>query len=515
MLKTGTAPLRQTDVAMRVTRSTPATRLRGAIAAAARPAEDYRLISGLFLRLLALVYLAAFASLAGQITGLAGSQGILPFTDQLRAAEALHGAWRFLQLPTLFWIDAGDGALRAAAVAGCGFSLLLLLNIFPRLALAALFALYLSLFHAGQVFMNFQWDYLLLEAGFLGIFLPGGARVVIWLYRWLLFRLRFLSGISKLVSGDPSWAGLTALNHYFETQPLPHVGSWYAHQLPEWLLRAGTGAALFTELVVPFMMFLPRPWRLFAAWATIAMQLLIILTSNHNFFNLLTIVLCLFLFDDRALRRVVPVALARRLALHPALPRGGIGSVLRAAGLGAMALLLVTVSATLAGEMILQRPAPAPLAALADWLQPWRIANRYHVFPNMLTERLEIRIEGSRDGRSWRPYVFRYKPGDPARRPAVVIPRQPRLDWMIWFVPLGHPVNWNWYGRFLERLRENSPAVTGLLAENPFPGAPPRFLRASLWRYRFTDARTRAETGDWWTREYLGPFPALPAPGGM
>jgi len=152
------------------------------------------------------------------------------------------------------------------------------------------------------VFFNFQWDFLLLEAGFLAIFLPYGSPFILFLLHWVLFRLRFLSGLSKLLSGDESWANFTALKYYFETQPLPHIGAWYAHQLPEWLLRAGVGWTFFVELLVPFLMFLPRQPRLFAAWTTIVMQVLILLTSNHNFFNLLTIVLCLLLFDDRAFR---------------------------------------------------------------------------------------------------------------------------------------------------------------------------------------------------------------------
>ncbi|MGE5154324.1 MAG: lipase maturation factor family protein, partial [Bdellovibrio bacteriovorus] len=260
-------------------------------------AADYRLVAWVFLRLLGLIYLAAFASLAPQIEALAGSQGIYPMSEQLQLAAEQHGALRLLAYPSVFWIAPGDWAL--VAVAWGGAALGLLLTLWPwlgpvrgrdwgeRALLILLFLLYLSLVHAGQYFTHFQWDNLLLEAGFLAILLPGGTRLVIWLFRWLLFRLRFESGLSKLISGDPGWRDLTALRHYFETQPLPHAGAWYAHQLPDWLLRLGTGGTLFVELVVPFFIFLPRPWRLFAAWVTILWQVLIIATSNHNFFNLL------------------------------------------------------------------------------------------------------------------------------------------------------------------------------------------------------------------------------------
>jgi hypothetical protein len=198
-------------------------------------------------------------SLAVQITALAGGQGIYPIAEQLSVTAESNGAWRFLAYPSIFWIAASDGALLAAAYGGCVLAVLLFAGWWERPVLVLLYLLYLSLFHAGQIFTNFQWDYLLLEAGFLAIFLRGGSRVVVWLFRWLLFRLRFLSGISKLLSGDPTWSGLTALSYYFETQPLPHAGAWYAHQLPEWLLRSGSGATLVVEILVPFLMFFPRP----------------------------------------------------------------------------------------------------------------------------------------------------------------------------------------------------------------------------------------------------------------
>ena len=251
----------------------------------AEPTNGYQLVAALFLRLLGIIYLIAFASLAVQIEGLAGSQGILPFSQELAYVESQTGLARYFQLPTLFWLNAGDTALRAAALAGCAASILIILDRLAKPALIAAFVLYLSLYHAGQVFLTFQWDGLLLEAGFLAIFLNPRSRLVVLLFRWLLFRLRFMSGIAKLTMQDPSWSGLTALNHYFEVQPLPTPLAWYAHQLPSWLLKTGTAATLAVEILVPLMMFLPRSWRFAAAWITILWQLLIILTSNHNWFT--------------------------------------------------------------------------------------------------------------------------------------------------------------------------------------------------------------------------------------
>jgi hypothetical protein len=481
-------------------------KLKDLLRAAGSPADDYRLVSALFLRLLSLIYLAAFASIGLQITGLAGAEGILPYPDTLERVEAEFGVARFWLHPSLFWIHAGDRALQLAAVAGCVFAILLFFNRAPRMSLVFLYLLYLSLSHAGQLFMNFQWDYLLLEAGFLAIFLPGCARFVIWLYRWLLFRFRFLSGAAKLLSQDPTWANLTALTFYFEVQPLPHAGAWYAHQLPAWLLISAALLVLFIELVVPFMMFLSRRPRFFAAWATLALQVAILLTSNHNFFNLLTMVLCLFLFDDRAVRRVLPAGICSWL-LKGKRERIQTGN---RPSRTALAVLLTAVFVTLgvfqAWEMFAGRRSPGPVAFVLDQIRGFRVINKYHVFPTMKTERLELLIEGSSDGSEWKPYIFRYKPGDLLERPQIVVPHQPRLDWMMWFVPPRHPLNLMWFDAFLQRLLQNSPQVTQLLKTNPFPEEPPRYLRVTLYRYRFTDSSTRENTGQWWEREYLGPF---------
>jgi len=330
---------------------------------------------------------------------------------------------------------------------------------------------------------------------------------VVWLFRWLLFRLRFLSGISKLLSGDPTWSGLTALNYYFETQPLPHVGAWYAHQLPEWLLRVGTGATLVVEILVPFLMFFPRRWRFLAAWVTILWQVLIILTSNHNFFNLLTIALCLFLFDDRALQRVLPVSWRRRAearALLTPVPRR------RVALATTMAAAVILPASIIEALPLLGISRPIPwVSTWIGWLEPYRIANRYHVFPTIETERIEVQISGSLDGKDWRPYLFRYWPVELDRIPPFVVPHQPRVDWMLWFVP-SSPFFLDWLDRFLHRLLEGSPPVVGLLAGTPFGAQPPRMLRVDLYRYRFTTLQERAATGEWWRREYLGPFYPLP-----
>jgi hypothetical protein len=467
--------------------------------------NGYRLVSAVFLRLLGGTYLIAFASIGVQIDGLAGSQGILPISERL-ADYALHsGGERYLQIPTLFWLDASDLALSGAAVTGCIAALLIIFNHWSRAALIAAFALYLSLFHASQPFLNFQWDTLLLETGFLAIFLTPRSRVIILLFRWLLFRLRFMSGLSKLSSGDPAWSNLTALDSYFEVQPLPNPVAWYVHQFPEWLLRFGTGATLFIELLVPFMMFLPRRWRFAAAWLTIFWQVLIILTSNHNWINFLTIILCLFLFDDRALRRVFP---GRLQAIANWQPTPDFNKA-RPYAVGILAAFILLTGTLKLYELGTSRSIPGSLGSVLKYASVYSIVNKYHVFPTMTTRRVELELLGSQDGIEWKPYRFKYKPDALDERPKFIIPHQPRLDWQMWFVTL-HPRHLPWFGHFLEALLDNSPAVTALLAHNPFPQQPPRYIRVNAHQYHFTNQEQRERTGNWWQRTALGPFVPLP-----
>jgi hypothetical protein len=469
--------------------------------------NGYQLVAALFVRLLGVFYLIAFASIGVQIEGLAGSAGILPLAQTLAEMQSHTGLERYFQLPTLFWLNAGDSALTGAALAGCVAAALIVFDRLSRPALMVAFALYLSLYHAGQVFLTFQWDGLLLEAGFLAIFLTPRSRLVILLFRWLLFRLRFLSGLSKLTLQDPSWSGLTALNHYFEVQPLPTPLAWYAHQLPDWLLKTGTAATLAIEILVPFMMFLPRRWRFAAAWITILWQLLIILTSNHNWFNFLTIALCLFLFDDRALQRVLPEPVRRALRPRPA-PMSRTAALRRPAT-ATLAGCILLVSAVQVWELVTLKRSSGIIGSALDYAEAFRVVNKYHVFATMKTERIELELLGSLDGSTWQPYVFKYKPGDPGRRPPVVIPHQPRLDWRMWFVTM-HPQHLRWFEPFLRALLDNSPAVTALLQRNPFATAPPRYIRVMVYRYRFTTPEQRERDGDWWQREPLGSFTPLP-----
>lgn len=467
----------------------------------------YQLVSALFLRLLGACYLVAFLSIAVQIDGLVGSQGILPFQEQLDYLNANAGIERFFQVPTVFWLSAADWALLTVPVIGALFSILVIINRLVRPALIVAFILYLSLYHASQLFMNFQWDALLLEAGFLGIFLTPNSRVIIWLFRWLLFRLRFMSGLSKLTVQDPSWSGLTALNFYFEVQPLPSPFAWYAHQLPEWLLRLGTASTLVIELLVPFMMFLPRRWRFIAAWITILWQVLIIVTSNHNWFNFLTIFLCLFLFDDKALKRVLPNRIVGLLQSPAPLMTPGFQS--KQAVTGLFALVILISSTVHFWELATMKRSTGFVRRIVDYTEAYRIVTKYHVFPTMKTQRIELEILGSQDGLQWKLYRFKYRPGDPGIQPAFIVPHQPRLDWMMWFVTL-HPKFMPWFERFVQSLLNNSHSVTKLLEHNPFPHSPPNYIRIEAFRYTFSNPGVKQNSGHWWQRQYLGPFTPMP-----
>ncbi len=476
------------------------TRVTTLLWGAALEPDRYDLVRWIFLRGLGLIYFAAFASLAVQILGLVGEAGVLPLDSFLRMVREQAGIRAYELVPTLFWLNASDTTLVAGGVAGMALALLVVSGIAVRPALVGLFALYLSYVYAGQVFMTFQWDLLLLEAGFLAIFLNGGSRIIVWLYRWLLFRYLFMAGAAKLVSGDPTWRSLTALEYHFETQPLPTPLAWYAAHLPHWILVGATAATLIVEVGVVFLIFAPRRLRAVAAWCVMGLQILIALTGNYNFFNLLTMLLCLFLADDAALRGAFPARLAARVAERA--PRAG-----RMATTIAVVIVLTVVPVGVNQVWRLLSGGSLPLVdALTDVVSPLLIVNPYGLFAVMTTTRPEIVVEGSDDGQEWREYEFRYKPGATSRRPPWNIPHQPRLDWQMWFAALGDDRQEPWFVSFLRRLLENSAPVLSLLAGNPFPDHPPRYVRAMLYEYRFADAKTHAATGQWWVRRRAGSF---------
>ncbi|HEX5138951.1 MAG TPA: lipase maturation factor family protein [Planctomycetota bacterium] len=462
-------------------------------------------VRGLFLTGLGVVYLCAFVSLWVQIHGLIGEHGIAPAGDTLDWVEQRGGG--LLRFPTLLWLGWGDRALDLLCGGGGALSVSLILG-FARLpCLVLLWAFYLSLFRAGLMFTSFQWDTLLLESGFLAIFLapwnptPWGARgrsapfLAIWAQRYLIFRLMFASGVVKITAGDRAWwPDLTALSYHYRTQPLPTVLAWYADHFPMWFHKATAVATFAVELVVPFLIVLGRIPRLLAFLCFVGLQITIALTGNYGFFNLLTAVIALTLLDDSMLpwkRELTaappgPVARwARRCALVP--------------------LLLLATLEFAAGLGWKEPPDLHDVRVAAD---PLRLTSSYGLFRVMTKERREIVVEGSRDGKTWEPYAFQWKPGDPLRAPGLVQPHMPRLDWQMWFAALrdeDEPAPW-WFDAFLARLLENEPSVTALLERNPFPGEPPHYIRATSYRYEFTTAEERRATGAWWKRTDERPY---------
>ena len=503
-----------------------------------RIAPTYSLAAWVFLRLLGVVYLLAFWSLATQIVGLAGHDGILParlYMDGARAWAAAEqvGLDRFRVLPTLCWLSTSDAFLRSLCLGGAALAALSIAGAAPVVMLPLLWLDYLSLMVVGREFLSYQWDALLLETGFLAIFLAPLAwrdqrrtrvsppRIAVWLMLWLLFRLMLGSGLVKLASGDPTWRSLTALLYHYETQPIPTPPAWYAHQLPAWFHKASTLVALAIEIVAPFFILGPRRLRQLAFALFIGLQTLVAFTGNYAFFNLLTMSLCVFLIDDEmilaALNRLrhgyggPPKRSAK--AEGPPHQQGvaqpfqsRVGRIRRAV-LIAVAAITVPVSAvTFTSSIGLPLPIEPLVLPIAELIAPLRSVNSYGLFAVMTTTRSEIIVEGSHDGVTWVAYEFKYKAGDVQRRPPWVAPHQPRLDWQMWFAALGRYEDEPWFRNFSLRLLEGAPDVRRLLAYDPFEGRTPRYVRGVLYRYRFSGWTTRRRDGVWWTRERLGEY---------
>ena len=476
-----------------------------------------RWIRALFLRGVGLVYLVAFLSLIPQITGLIGEHGILPVHDYLDAIQSQFGGTGYRVFPTLAWLNSSDAFLRLLCWTGASMGAALFVGILPLPAAIVLYILYLSIDTAGQTFLSFQWDALLLEAGFAAILLaPWGvrpryteepSRIALWVPRLLAFRLMLESGAVKLLSGDPTWRNLTALNFHYETQPLPTPLAWYAHHLPASFQKFSVGTMFVIELAVPFLFLMPRRLRIIGAWTTIVFQMLIAATGNYTFFNLLTIVLCLTLFDDRHVEGFLPARL--RLAVansNRSRPRVRIWQWICA---GAGGILIVIGLAQLLTVVGAFQSLPEPLTSINERIEIFHIVNHYGLFAVMTTSRPEIFIEGSNDGQEWKMYEFKFKPGDIGRTPRWVAPFHPRLDWQMWFAALSSYRDNPWFSMLVRRLLEGSGDVLALFQNNPFPDKPPRFIRATVYDYHFSDYATRRGTGAWWTRQYLGSyFPA-------
>jgi len=497
----------------------------------------------LFLRALGLIFFSAFYSLAFQIHGLIGERGILPASSYLyEIGRATPGLARFWVAPTLLWVSASDAALTAVIAAGIVTSLLLTLNVWPRLTVALCTLLFMSCVGALQDFSSYQSDGMLLEAGFISIFFaprgirpglgasepPSRASLFLLLFEW--FRIYFESGVAKIKGGDPHWRNLTAMDNYYENGPLPTWVGWYVQQFPHAYHAATALLTLVIELVIVWAAFMPRPFRIACFLVVTPLQLGIIATANYAFLNYLVLVLGVLLLDDELLARL---GLRARTAAAGPVPSEAVPDAQLRLQLGARPDARPGALPERAVTPLAVRPAPAwrtwtaavalgsvfyatiaaafpaaagPLAFPARALGQLRIANHYGLFGIMTEARYEIEFQGTRDGRTWLTYPFRYKPQDPREAPGIFAPYQPRFDWNLWFASLDTWRASPWIVLAQARLLENSPSVLALFARNPFPDRPPTQVRTVLWQYWFTDRATKRATGQWWRRRELGPF---------
>lgn len=473
--------------------------------------EGYAWGTWWFLQGLGWVYLLAFLSAHVQIIPLVGEEGLMPLRDMLQQWRAygdrLGWGWSlYRRMPTLAWWNPTDHGLQWMSWAGMIGSVMLIFRIAPRYVLIALWILYLSLVRAGQTFFAFQWDNLLIETGFLAIWIapaswrPGffrlhePPRIARWLLYWLIFRLMFFSGIAKFQSGDSAWRDLTALSYHYETQPLPTIFAWYAHQLPLWLHKIATASMFWIEVIVPFFLFSPAMRRI-AAMSFLLLMLVIGLHGNYGYFNLLTAALALLLLDDRFFSELLPASVRRPFVMTPPTQRTAF-TLLPLAFVAALILVVSGLQSLSrawgdAGNLLHTTP-------ILSWVGPFRTVNRYHLFPVMTKQRPEIMLQGSEDGRVWKDYRFKYKPDRPEKAPSFAFFHMPRLDWQLWFAALAPHRTPSWLRNLLLQLRTNHPHALSLLAHNPFHKHPPRYVRAVLHDCRFSDPYDKQQSAAWW-----------------
>jgi len=479
-------------------------------------APSYWFTRFVFLRMLGLVYTVAFAIVVVQWDALLGSHGLLPASDFLDEVVRVygHGIDAFLRVPTLFWLGASDAWFRACGWVGLGVSLALLCGLANAPMLALLWLLYLSFVHVGQIFYGYGWDILLLETGFLAIFLvppwrPGPfpresptSRAVMVLLRWLTLRLMLGAGLIKL-RGDSCWRDLSCLVFHYETQPNPNPFSWYFHHLPVWFHELEVLFNHFVELVAPLFVFGPRRLRLAAGLSIIGFQVLLILSGNLSFLNWLTITVAIGCLDDGAFRPFVPAGWLARLDAAVA---GARESGARRITGYALAALVALLSVNPVVNLL------SPGQLMNAGFDPFDLVNTYGAFGSITRQRFEIVLEATADdptdpGARWVEYEFECKPGAPSRRPCWISPYHLRLDWQMWFLAMPGAGRDAWFVHLVAKLLDGDPETRRLLAPGPFEAQPPRAIRARYYAYHFTPSLA---SRDWWERrlvaEYLPPL---------
>lgn len=445
----------------------------------------------------ALGYVVAFLAVLHQFPALLGERGLLPvprFTERVPARAA----------PSLFHWRYSDRLLRAVGWTGLVLALGVVVGLpqqgppwVPMLVFLALYGLYLSVVNVGQVFYGFGWESLLLEAGFLAAFLgsdrTGTPVVTLLAFRWLLFRVEFGAGLIKM-RGDPAWRDLTALYYHHETQPMPGPLSWFFHHLPRPLHKVEVAANHVTQLVVPFLLFAPQPVASWGAAVVVATQLWLVLSGNFAWLNWLTIVLAFSAVDDDVVAGLVP-ALVPEPAPGPTPPWFAVVVLV-------MGLVMLVLSWWPARNLVSRRQ------RMNASFNPFHLMGAYGAFGSITRRRDEIVVEGTRaedpGEEDWEEYVFRGKPGPPGRRPRQYAPYHLRLDWGMWFLGLGSSAQLAWFLPFLDRLLAADPATLRLLAHDPFAGERPVWVRARVFRYRYSTWDELRRERVWWVRREVG-----------
>lgn len=458
---------------------------------------------------IAFCFILAFLSLLPQIMGLYGKNGILSIQQFMFVLEEQTGPQRYYELPTIFWFNSSDFFLYATGVLGLFASTMALMGFCPPLMMLTAWVCYLSFVNAGQDFLGFQWDSLLLEVGVLSFFLtPWGfewtpwtayepSPFVRWLFWILLFKLMFLSGVVKILSKDISWRDLTALKYHYWTQPIPNPLAYFMDKLPLWFQKLSCALMFFTELATPFLIFFPGKARWLAAGFLLGFQILILATGNYAFFNALSIVLCLFLLDDSFWQTFLPkIFPSLTVVTETSFFYQSLGLVVAVI---MVPLNLFWFALAFRENSKLLNPAIPIIRAIYNY----RFNSSYGLFAVMTKERPELVLQGSDDNITWVDYEFRYKPSRLDKMPPAVAPYHPRLDWQMWFAALG-TFNQNlWLQNLMARIFMQSESVLDLLKNNPFPNTP-KYMRLVKYQYKFSTTKTLFEKGEWWTREYTG-----------
>lgn len=473
----------------------------------------YDITRNVFLRSLGFIYFVAFLSLNRQVLALLGKDGLLPatlFLQNLRQEWCGASFNCFGQLPSIFWFNCSDWLLLLLSWVGLALSVLIIAGATNAALMVFQWFLYMSFVHIGQVFYGYGWETMMLEAGFLAIFLcplrslrPNPPRyptpiVLMWFYRWMIFRTMFGAGMIK-IHGDECWRNLTCLAYHYETQPIPNPISWYLHHMPMWFHQCGCLFNHFVELIVPWFYFAPRRLRHVAGALTVLFQVILIISGNLSFLNWLTIVITIPCFDDRLLARFF------RMAPEPvagtAYP-APFAILARKVVLTCLTVLLLWLSYYPISNIFSSRQ------LMNASFNRLHLMNTYGAFGSVGTVRNEIILEGTTDSvpddtARWKAYEFLAKPGDPARRPVFIAPYQSRIDWQIWFAAMEDPGENPWLLHLVYKLLKGDRGAIGLLKTNPFPGQPPRYIRADLYEYHFTRDHSK---GLWWDRKLVGSY---------